>query len=90
MLGSNVNCFWGVKRFPYQPKSIQCFSVSETVVEIGESVRGRDVYIIQTGTKSAFPCSFYGHSTVCDFLLFGFRVLFFVDCWVEGLLFFCI
>ena len=26
-------------------------SVVETVVEIGESVRGRDVYIIQTGTK---------------------------------------
>ena len=28
-----------------------CFILTETTVQIEESVRGRDVYIIQTGTK---------------------------------------
>lgn len=42
--------------------------ISETLVDIGESVRGRDVYILQTGTK--YVSTFRSRKLLLLFFLF--------------------
>ena len=42
------------------------FCFSETAVEIEESVRGKDVYIIQTGTKLVSVSSFLCKDMLCE------------------------
>ena len=41
--------------------SVGTLSSRETVVEIGDSVRGRDVFILQTGTKYELIQAIYAY-----------------------------